>query len=229
MAAKKILVVEDEQDILDLISFNLEREGFRVVAARSGEDGLKKATADPPDTILLDIMLPGINGLDVCRELKADDSMRQIPIIMLTAKNEDIDIVTGLEVGADDYITKPFSPKVLIARIRAVLRRRQTAEKTGTPLSLGGLTIDSGKHQVLGDGKAIELTHTEFELLVILAQRPGWVFSRSQLIDGLRDGQQVITDRAIDVQVANLRKKLGKFGGYIQTVRGVGYRMRETP
>lgn len=227
---KCILVVEDEQDIAELIAYNLEREGFQVESAHSGEEGLSKAKADHPDLVVLDIMLPEMNGLDVCRALRSDRATQSIPIVMLTARDEEIDVVTGLEVGADDYITKPFSPKVLIARIRAVLRRRRESEESRSEfLQVGKLTIDRGKHQVMVTGKAVELTHTEFELLCVLAQRPGWVFSRSQLIDSLRDGQLVITDRAIDVQIANLRKKLGACGHYIQTVRGVGYRMTETP
>lgn len=230
MADKRILVIEDEQDIVDLIAYNLEREGFRVESAPSGEEGLSKARVGRPDLVVLDIMLPGMNGLDVCRALRSDEATQGIPIIMLTARDEEIDIVTGLEVGADDYITKPFSPKVLIARIRTVLRRRKgSAESSSSFLQLGELTIDQGKHIVTVTGNPVELTHTEFELLSVLARRPGWVFSRSQLIDSLRDGQFVITDRAIDVQVANLRKKLGACGHYIETVRGVGYRMTETP
>jgi len=213
-----------------LIAYNLEREGFQVDSALSGEEGLSKARADRPDLIVLDIMLPAMNGLDVCRALRSDEATHTVPIIMLTARDEEIDIVTGLEVGADDYISKPFSPRVLIARIRAVLRRgEESEESSSSPLQLGELTINRGKYMVTVSGNPVELTHTEFELLSVLARRPGWVFSRSQLIDSLRDGQLVITDRAIDVQVANLRKKLGACGYYIQTVRGVGYRMMETP
>ena len=230
MAGKKILIVEDEQDIADLIVFNLEREGYRVESVSSGEDGLSRAKSALPDLIVLDIMLPEMNGLDVCRALRSDRTTQSIPIIMLTARDEEIDVVTGLEVGADDYITKPFSPKVLVARIRAVLRRGiETEGDTSSVEKLGELTIDRGKHMVTVTGNPVELTHTEFELLSVLARRPGWVFSRSQLIDSLRDGQLVITDRAIDVQVANLRKKLGACGHYIETVRGVGYRMTEMP
>ena len=230
MAGKKILVVEDEQDIVDLITYNLEREGFQIVSAMSGEEGLNKARNDRPDLVILDIMLPEMNGLDVCQALRSDAATRTIPIIMLTARNEEIDIVTGLEVGADDYITKPFSPRVLIARIRAVLRHhKEQGESSSSLLQWGELTIDRGKHMVTVSSDPVELTQTEFELLSVLARRPGWVFSRSQLIDSLRDGQFVITDRAIDVQVANLRKKLGGCGRYVQTVRGVGYRMTETP
>ncbi len=227
---KCILVVEDEQDIAELIAYNLERDGFQVESALSGEEGLRKARVVHPDLVVLDIMLPEINGLDVCRALRSAEATQGIPIIMLTARDEDIDIVTGLEIGADDYITKPFSPKVLIARIRTVLRRRKESVESSTSfLELGELTIDRGKHMITVSGSPVELTYTEFELLSVLARRLGWVFSRSQLIDSLRDGQLVITDRAIDVQIANLRKKLGVCGHYIQTVRGVGYRMTETP
>ena len=230
MSENRILVVEDERDIAELIVYNLEREGFQVESVISGEDGLSVARGVHPDLIVLDIMLPEMNGLDVCRALKSDRATRDIPIIMLTARDEDIDVVTGLEVGADDYITKPFSPRVLIARIRTVLRRyKQLPDSMPKFLQLGELTIDHGKRRVTVSGSPVELTHTEFELLFVLASRPGWVFSRTQLIDSLRDGQLVITDRAIDVQIANLRKKLAACGHYIQTVRGTGYRMTETP
>jgi two-component system phosphate regulon response regulator PhoB len=226
---KKILIIEDEQDIVDVIVFNLEREGFQVETSGTGEDGLKKAETNDPELIILDLMLPGINGLDVCRILKSESSTSHIPVVMLTARNEDIDIVTGLEVGADDYVTKPFSPRVLVARVRAMLRRHEVSGQAGSHINFGELTIDPGRHVLTIKGKPIALTLTEFRLLLILARRPGWVFSRSQLIDMLRDGEYIISDRAIDVQIANLRRKLGRYGRYIQTVRGVGYRMQETP
>ena len=228
MSAKKILIIEDEPDIVELIAYNLEREGYRVISANSGETGLAKVISEHPDLILLDIMLPGMNGLDVCRRLKSHDTTRHIPVIMLTARDEDANIVTGLELGADDYITKPFSPRVLLARARTVFRRREETPARGSEvITVGEIIIDPGRHQVTAGGILVDLTHTEFSLLYILARRPGWVFSRSQLIDELREGQYVITDRAIDVQVANLRRKLGACGHYIQTIRGVGYRMRE--
>lgn len=230
MPNQTILIVEDERDIADLIAFNLKREGYSVVMVSSGEEGLRQARAILPDLIVLDIMLPGLNGLDVCRNLKAEPATNSIRIIMLTARDDDIDVVTGLEVGADDYMTKPFSPKVLVARIRAVLRRPvKTAGDAPTVQSYGELEISVEKRQVTVSGEALNLTHTEFEILCLLARRPGWVFSRSQLIDALRDGQQVVTERAIDVQIVNLRKKLGSCGDYIQTVRGSGYRMKESP
>lgn len=229
MPNQTILIVEDERDIADLIAFNLKREGYSVVMVSSGEEGLRQARAILPDLIVLDIMLPGLNGLDVCRNLKAEPATNSIRIIMLTARDDDIDVVTGLEVGADDYMTKPFSPKVLVARIRAVLRRPvKTAGDAPTVQNYGELEISVEKRQVTVSGEALNLTHTEFEILCLLARRPGWVFSRSQLIDALRDGQQVVTERAIDVQIVNLRKKLGSCGDYIQTVRGSGYRLKES-
>ena len=230
MAQKRILVVEDEQDIVELLRYNLEREGYAVVSAPTGEEGLAVAQEKQPDLVLLDLMLPGINGLDVCRRLKADEATRGVPIIMLTARDEEIDMVTGLEVGADDYVTKPFSPRVLLARIGAILRRGEAAGSADEAVTrLGDLLIDEARHAVKVGGKTVDLTPTEFALLSALARRPGWVFSRSQLIDMLRDGQHVITDRAIDVQIANLRKKLGRWGEYVETVRGVGYRVVELP
>ncbi|MFQ5498542.1 MAG: response regulator [Candidatus Zixiibacteriota bacterium] len=229
MTQRRVLIIEDEPDIAELISYNLSRESFQSETALSGEVGLALARKIMPDLIVLDIMLPGVSGLDVCRALRTDPATKTIPIVMLTAKDEEIDVVTGLEVGADDYITKPFSPKVLLARIRALLRRRVASLDNNVEdvTTIGDLSIDSAKHRVTIGGQAVELTITEYELLGTLVARPGWVFSRSQLIDSLRDGQHVITDRAIDVQVANLRKKLGQCGHYVETVRGVGYRFRE--
>lgn len=225
---KKILIVEDEKDIHELISYNLKQEGYEIISAYAGDKGFEQAISKRPDLILLDIMLPVMNGLDVCRELKANDKTAHIPIVMLSAKNEDSDIITGLELGADDYITKPFSPRILIARIRAILRRdKQSNETVSTVVSMADLIIDEGRHEVLVNKKIVQLTLTEFQILLLLAKRPGWVFSRVQLIDELREGHHVITDRAIDVQITNLRKKLGEFGKYIETVRGVGYRMKE--
>jgi len=228
VTAKKILIVEDEKDIHELIVYNLKQEGYQILSSYSGENGLEKAISERPDLVLLDIMLPVMNGLDVCRELKSNDKTSHIPIVMLTAKNEDVDIITGLEIGADDYITKPFSPRVLIARIRNILRRGELSKGTETSvINVADLIIDKGRHEVTLNKKLIRLTLTEFQILLILARRPGWVFSRAQLIDDLREGHHVITDRAIDVQITNLRKKLGRFGQNIETVRGVGYRMRE--
>ena len=228
MGNKKILIIEDETDIVEFVTFNLIRDGFDVISAKTGEEGLKKAQTEMPDLILLDIMLPGLNGLDVCRALKNKEQTHHIPIVMLTARNEDVDIITGLEIGATDYVTKPFSPKVLIARIRAILRHDDENIKNDTArIIFRDITIDQGKHTVSVKDNPIQLTLTEFQILLVLIRRPGWVFSRTQMIDELREGHQVITDRAIDVQIANLRKKLGSCGDYVETVRGIGYRMVE--
>ena len=229
MAGQLILVIEDEQDIVELLKFNLDREGYRVETAQSGEEGLERARRLLPDLVLLDLMLPHTDGLEVCRALKAGESTANIPVVMLTAKGEETDVVTGLEVGADDYIAKPFSPKVLIARIRAVLRRRDGEKpSSGNIIRAAEVTIDPGRHEVTIAGRKIDLTPTEFALLSCLARRPGWVYSRSQLVDEARGEDTIVTDRAVDVQVAGLRKKLGEHGHFIETVRGVGYKFRES-
>ncbi len=223
-----ILVIEDETDISTLLDFNLTREGYRVTIAATGESGLSLARSHLPDLVVLDLMLPGTSGMDVCRSLKSDAQTNRIPIIMLTARDAEIDIVAGLESGADDYITKPFSPRVVVARVRAALRRHDSEhDSPGETLALGELSIDAGRHQVVLAGASIQLTLTEFQLLTIMARKPGWVFTRYQLVDALRGDDYIVTDRAIDVQIANLRKKLGSWGDNIETVRGVGYRLRE--
>jgi len=228
MAKEAILVIEDEPDIQELIRYNLSREGYRVTCAGTGEDGLARARQNPPDVVLLDLMLPGIDGLEVCRQLKSERSTRQIAIIMLTAKGEESDIVSGLELGADDYVTKPFSPKVLVARIRALLRRRAVDTDDGEArLAIHNLVIDPGRHEVLVDHNPVTLTHTEFQILHLLARRPGWVYTRYQIVNQVRGDDAIVTDRSVDVQIVGLRKKLGDAGNYIETVRGVGYRIRE--
>lgn len=224
---KNVLIVEDDRDIAELLRVNLTKEGYRVNSAFSGEEGLLMARSQNPDLILLDLMLPGTDGLEVCKSLKSDEKTMKIPIIMLTAKSEDIDIVTGLEVGADDYITKPFSPKVVVARIRNALRRPKTQTNDSAKIELSGISIDSGRHEVRAGKKLVELTPTEFGILHCLARRPGWVFSRTQIVDAVRGDETIITDRAVDVQIAGLRKKLGKHGELIDTVRGVGYRFKD--
>jgi two-component system phosphate regulon response regulator PhoB len=230
MNDRKVLVVDDEEDILELISFNLSREGFQVTCAATGEEALKKAPALLPDIMLLDIMLPGIDGLEVARRLKADRSTQRIPIVMLTAKGEESDIVKGLELGAEDYITKPFSPKVVNARLRAVLRRVANGKEVkpeDSVISFRDLTIHPGRHEVLVNNKPVKLTFTEFSILMFLARRPGWVLTRAQLIDAVRGKDYAVTDRSIDVQIVGLRRSLGTAGKYIETVRGVGYRLKE--
>jgi two-component system, OmpR family, alkaline phosphatase synthesis response regulator PhoP len=233
MVRQAVLVVEDEEDIRELVSYNLLKEGYQVAGVASGEDALAAVESKRPDLILLDIMLPGLDGLRVCRKLKENPQFASIPIIMLTAKGEEPDIVAGLNMGADDYVTKPFSPKVLLARVQAVLRRAEVAhtvseeEQESDIIEIRDLMIHPGRHEVFARGKAVELTATEFKLLHFLAQRPGWVFTRQQILDGVHGDNYAITDRAVDVQVVGLRKKLGSVGSYIETVRGVGYRFKE--
>ncbi len=226
--AKKILIVDDEEDILEVISYNLSREGYKVICIASGEDALKKIRFELPNLIVLDLMLPGLDGLEVCKELKNGPETSHIPIIMLTAKDEESDIVTGLALGADDYITKPFSPRVLIARVKAVLRRQnKIPSEKEEPVSIHDLYIHPGRHEVKVKGRSVDLTSTEFRLLYFLGKRPGWVFTRYQIVDALRGKDYFVTDRSIDVQIVGLRKKLGLAGKYIQTVRGVGYKFKE--
>jgi two-component system alkaline phosphatase synthesis response regulator PhoP len=228
MAKKKILAVDDEEDILELLRFNLTQEGFAVVCASSGEEALKSALSNRPDLILLDLLLPGMDGLEVTRRLKSDASTKEIPVIMVTAKGEEADIVTGLEVGAEDYITKPFSRKVLIARVRAVLRRKASAPADDQEVvAVHDLVIHPGRREVLVKGKPMVLTFTEFGILNFLARRPGWVFTRSQIVDAVKGDEYFVTDRAVDVQIVGLRKKLGSAAKAIETVRGVGYRFKE--
>ena len=228
MARQNILVVDDEEDILELVKFNLAKEGFEVTCAATGEEALKEARSRPPDLVVLDLMLPGIDGLEVCRTLKRNAATAHIPIVMLTAKGEESDIVAGLEVGAEDYVTKPFSPKVLTARIRAVLRRREAGEPAeSTDLKVHDIVMHPGRHEVLAGGKPVELTYTEFRILHFLARRPGWVFTRAQILDAARGTDIAVTDRAVDVHIVSLRRKLGKQGEWVETVRGVGYRFKE--
>ncbi|MFO7645099.1 MAG: response regulator [Desulfosarcina sp.] len=228
MKKEKILVVDDEEDILELVRYNLVREGYAVVCTASGEAALTIAGSDAVDLIVLDLMLPGIDGLEVARRLKARPANRDTPIVMLTAKGEEADIVTGLELGADDYVTKPFSPRILIARIKAVIRRRSgLVEAERDILNIRELSIHVGRRRVTAADEALDLTYTEFQVLYFLARRPGWVFTRSQIVDAVRGDDYPVTDRSVDVQIVGLRKKLGPLGKYIETVRGVGYRFIE--
>jgi len=223
-----ILVVEDDPDIQELIVFNLTKEGYTVLSASSGERALELVSPNSPmkiDLILLDIMLPGTDGLEVLRLLKKKDETEHIPIIMTTAKSEDSDIITGLELGADDYLTKPFSPKVLIARLRALLRRRESNhEKENTKLIAADLSLDTSRHLAKLDGHILDLSATEFALLEFLMRNKGWVYSRNQIIDAIKGKDYPVTERSVDVQILGLRKKLGTAGELLQTVRGVGYR-----
>ena len=228
MAKETILVVEDEEDIRELLKYNLEKEGYQVFGAVTGEAALQAVRDRRPDLVLLDLMLPGIDGLEVCRKIRRETQTRYLPIIMLTAKGEEADIVTGLELGADDYVTKPFSPRVLLARLRAALRRRGLQLPPATePLKIDELLIHPGRHEVLLKGQPIPLTVTEFRLLHHLVRKPGWVFTRSQIVNEIHGEDYPVSDRSIDVQIVSLRKKLGAFGSHLETIRGVGYRFKE--
>ncbi len=230
-AKPRVLVVEDEQDLQDLLRYNLSREGMDVICADSGEKALEIARQKLPDLILLDLMLPGVDGLNVCRTLKNEGATANIPVVMLTAKGEEADIVVGLELGADDYIPKPFSPRVLMARIKAVLRRSgdpNAPEPDGEDcINVGEVIIDRGRHEVRIEDEPIDLTATEFRLLNLLATRPGRVFTRQQIIEAIHGGLAAVTDRSVDVQMVALRRKLGDHGSNLETVRGVGYRFKE--
>jgi two-component system, OmpR family, alkaline phosphatase synthesis response regulator PhoP len=228
MAHESILVVDDEEDILELVRFNLAREGHPVHCADSGEKALDILKSKHVDLMVLDLMLPGIDGFSVAQRVKNDPSIQHVPIIMLTAKGSESDVVAGLELGAEDYVTKPFSPRVLVARIHKVLRRVGRMPQGGTDLiQRDEMVIDVRKHEVTINGNPVVLTYTEFEVLTLLAARPGWAFSRSQIVDSIRGYNYSVTDRSVDVQIVGLRRKLGSYGGYIQTVRGVGYRFRD--
>jgi len=228
VSKKHIFVVEDEEDILELLRHHLAREGYMVTTSASGEDAVKAIPRETPDLILLDLMLPGLDGLDVCRALKKDPKTAGIPMVMVTAKGEESDVITGLELGADDYVTKPFSMKVLIARVHAVLRRhRQTPVDAEAIVRMHDIVIHPGRHEVLLKGKPVDLTATEFRLLHFLARQPGWVFTREQIVDGVKGADYPATDRSVDVQIVGLRRKLGTRVDCIETVRGVGYRFRE--
>jgi two-component system phosphate regulon response regulator PhoB len=232
MGKASILVVEDDTDIQQLVSYNLIKSGFNVTCADSGEEALQLLEQEQVDLVLLDLMLPGKDGMEICTIIREKIDAAQLPIIMLTAKSEEDDIVTGLACGADDYVTKPFSPRVLIARVQAMLRRKQAAEgeeqrSDNETITTHSMVIHRGRHEVLVSGQQVHLTATEFTILEQLASRPGWVFSRQQIIDTIRGYDYLITPRAVDVQIFGLRKKLGSTGGLIETVRGIGYRLRE--
>jgi two-component system phosphate regulon response regulator PhoB len=227
MANESVLIVDDEEDVIELVRYNLDRSGYRVETASSGEEALAKARGKLPDLVILDLMLPGMDGIEVCRKLKSDVKTEGVPILMLTAKGEEADIVAGLELGADDYVTKPFSPKVLMARVRRILHRAVSRDMEKPPLKIHDLTVDPGRRELLVKGKRVNLTFTEFNILYALAKRPGLVFTRYQIIDAIHGDDYLVTDRAVDVQIVSLRRKLGSCSSYIETVRGVGYRFKD--
>lgn len=230
MKTRRIVVVEDEPDIFEIMEYNLKREGYEVFGCLDGADGIEMVRRERPDLVLLDLMLPGMSGLDICRALKTEELTRNIPIVIVTAKNTESDVVLGLGLGADDYIAKPFSPRELIARVQAVLRRgplQSEQEKDSERLNYEGLVVDAGRHQVTVDGEVGTFTATEFRLLHFLMSHPGRVFSRDQLVQNSIGTQAVVLDRNIDVHIRSIRKKIGPYRDLIETVRGVGYRFQE--
>ena len=227
MAKPRILLIEDERGLTDVLSYNLNREGYETLVAHDGQEGLRKAQMQLPDMVLLDIMLPGIDGLEVARQLRAGKQTSHIPILMLTAKSEEMDQIVGFTVGADDYVTKPFSVKVLLQRIRALQRRGDQTPQSGDLLEHIGVTIDKIKHRACVDGVELELTPTEFRLLECMLRQPGRAFTRTQLMDSAIEEGALVLERTIDVHIKSLRRKLGKACDFIETVRGVGYRFRE--
>ena len=224
MAKQKILVVDDEVDVTELLEFNLKAAGYDVISAEDGPTALRKARDQQPDLIVLDVMLPEMQGTDVCKELRRDPVTASIPIIMLTAKASEIDRVLGLELGADDYVTKPFSPRELVLRVRGLLRRGQTADQPQEVMKVGDLMVDIPKHQVTVKGKPVDLTATEFKLITTLVQRKGRVQSREQLLQDVWEYDSLIDTRTVDTHMRRLREKLGTAARYLDTVRGVGYR-----
>jgi two-component system phosphate regulon response regulator PhoB len=227
MTRTKILVVDDEEDIRELVRLNLAKEGYEVLDCESGEQALSLSRAKQPDLIVLDLMLPGIDGIEVCKRLKVDPKTAAIPVVILTAKGEEADIVAGLEVGAEDYVVKPFSGKVLAARVRRLLRKAAQPADDRAVIKVHDLTIDPGRHEVWAADTKVDLTRTEFNILRALARRAGLVLSRYQIVDSVHGDDYLVTDRAVDVQIVSLRKKLGPCGKYIETVRGVGYRFKD--
>jgi len=228
MANERIFVVEDEPDIAELLEYNLRRDGYQVEVVRDGADAVDLIRDKAPNLVLLDLMLPGVDGLEICRALKQDPASREIPVIMVTARGEESDVVLGLGLGADDYISKPFSPRELLARVRTVLRRCSARGSTSTDRVVhGGLVVDATRHEVLVDGKAVSLTATQFRLLHVLATNAGRVFTREQLLNRVIGEHAVVTDRNVDVHVRTIRKTLGEHAELIETVRGIGYRFKD--
>lgn len=227
---ERVLIIEDDPDIVELLQYNLEREGFRTLTATDGEEGLRQVESRNPDLVLLDLMLPGMDGLDVCRRLKQKAETSDVPVVIITAKGEEGDVVLGLELGADDYVPKPFSPREVVARVRAVLRRTH-ADKQGAStrkrLEIGGLSLDSDRYEVSFGGELLPFTRAEFRLMWTLASYPGRVFTRDQLVERITAGESVILDRNVDVHISSIRKKLGEGANIVATVRGVGYKCRD--
>ncbi|HIJ78770.1 MAG: response regulator transcription factor [Desulfobulbaceae bacterium] len=232
MGKEHIIIIEDDENIQQLVGYNLAKAGFTVSYADNGEQGLALIRSEKPNLVVLDIMLPGLNGLELCKAVRQDPAIKSTPILMLTAKSEESDVAAGLDIGADDYITKPFSPKILLSRVKAALRRQSAGAgdakgQADASIKVHDILINAKRHEVTVAGAPITLTITEYSILELLAKHPGWVFSRQQIIDSIRGYAYVITPRAVDVQVFGLRKKLGESGQFIDTVRGIGYRLRD--
>jgi len=228
MARPRILLIEDERGLTDVLIYTLSREGYEVIVAHDGQEGLRKAQMQLPDLILLDLMLPGMNGLEVCRHLRAGEQTRTVPILMLTAKAEETDQVVGFSMGADDYVTKPFSVKVLLQRIKALQRRVETGTESGDAIEHLEVRIDRVRHRASVGGRELTLTPTEFRLLECMLRQPGRAFTRPQLMDAAIGEGAIVLERTIDVHIKTLRRKLGQENEFIETVRGVGYRFRES-
>jgi len=226
LTQRHIIVVEDEPDLAELMELHLRRENLRVSTYGDGERGLAAIERDVPDLVVLDLMLPGLDGYEICRRIRRNDRLSKVQVLMVTARGEESDVVTGLELGADDYVTKPFRPRVLVARVRNLLRRPRTEATGGEVLRSGAIEVDLGRHEVRVDGQEVILTHTEFEILRALISAPGRVRTRGDILSRLEQGQHVL-ERTVDVHVASLRRKLGPAGELIGTVRGVGYRLRD--
>jgi len=231
MAKAVILVIEDDPDIRELLAYTLGKEGYEVLQAPSGEAGFKGIAEKKPDLVVLDVMLPGMDGLELLRQIKGETSLRGISVIMVSARGEETDVVAALELGADDYVTKPFSPRVLVARVRTALRRTVSTETTGigqpAAIAIGEFKLDSSRHEVHVGEDLIDLSATEFAIIERLARSPGRVFTRSQIIDSVKGRDYPVTDRSVDVQVLSIRRKLGEHAEMLETVRGVGYRFRD--
>jgi two-component system alkaline phosphatase synthesis response regulator PhoP len=225
--SKKILIVEDESDLIKLLKYNLEKEGFRVNYATDGSVALAEARRDPPDLVILDLMLPGLGGLEVCRQLRRNERFARTPVLILSARSEETDRVVGLELGADDYVTKPFSTREMIARVRALLRRTEPSLPQPSKVHRGEVVIDPTAHIVTVSGRSVELSALEFRLLYYLASHPGMVFSRDQLLDNVWGNDRTVTPRSVDVYIRRIREKIEnrpQEPAYVQTVHGVGYR-----
>ncbi|MFN0056711.1 MAG: response regulator [Planctomycetales bacterium] len=227
MGKTKILIIEDERALVEVLTYNLKKEGFEVLSATDGQDGLRRAQTNLPDLVLLDLMLPVIEGLEVCRQLRSSSRTRDIPILMLTARSEEVDEIVGFQMGADDYVTKPFKIKPLIQRIKALLRRKQPVDATGDIVAACGIEINRSQHRATADGQELHLTPTEFRLLWTLLRQPGRAFTRHDLMEASMGDDTLVLERTIDVHIKSLRQKLGSRADQIETVRGVGYRFRE--